>query len=319
TEGCTEFLRDRSDDRPLCLVAGFVMPHCPFICPPDDWDYYLDRVTLPDVPDGYHESLHPAMRRWREGRRVVDLTDDEIRRARAGYYGLVTHLDRMVGELLDTLNESGLADNTIVIYTSDHGEMAGEHGMWWKSSFYEGSASVPLIVSAPGRFAEGARMANITNLIDLGPTMADLAGADPIPGVDGRSLAPVLRGEATEWLDETFSEHYPSQGLPPTRMIRSGPWKLTHFEGERPQLFNLDDDPDEWSDLGEDPAHADVRERLQARVLEGWSGEHMEQTLAARQQGNRLLTQWYQRLRPEEPEQWVADAEDNVYPEARIP
>ncbi len=317
-EGSAEFLRGRSqDDRTFCLVAGFVLPHCPFICPPEDWDYYLPRVTLPEIPDGYFESLHPAMQLWRKNRGIEDLTEDEIRRARAGYYGIVTHFDRQVGKLLSALEESGLAEDTVVIYTSDHGEMAGENGLWWKSSFYEGSASVPLIVSWPGRFPEGERSQHVCNLVDLGPTMTDLAGADPLPDMDGRSLAPLLRGEGTVCEDETFSEHYPSQGVPPARMIRRGPWKLVHFDGYRPQLFNLEDDPHEWNDLGEDAQYAEIRDELHTRVLEGWSAAHIEETLERRRRGHEVLSKWFRVVGPPEPDQWVAGPGDNVYELAR--
>jgi len=315
-EGCAHFLRGRSrSDRPFCLVAGFVLPHCPFICPPEDWEYYLERVRLPEIPDGYLENLHPAMQLWRKNRGIEDLTEDEIRRARAGYYGIVTHFDRQVGKLLAALEESGLAEDTVVIYTSDHGEMAGENGLWWKSSFYEGSASVPLIVSWPGHVPEGERSQHVCNLVDLGPTMIDLAGAESLPDIDGRSLAPIVQGEAAGWPDETFSEHYPSHGVPPTRMVRRGPWKLVHFDGYRPQLFNLDDDPNEWNDLGEDPQHGQVRDELHARVLAGWSAAHIEETLAERRRAHGVLSAWYRGVKPPTIGQWVAGPGDNVYPE----
>lgn len=313
-EGSADLLRGRGlNDRPFCLVAGFVLPHCPFICPPEDWEHYLERVALPVVPEGYFKKLHPAVKLWRKNRGIEDLAEDEIRRARAGYCGILTHFDRQVGKLLTALDESGLADSTVVIYTSDHGEMAGEHGMWWKSNFYEGSASVPLIVSWPGRFAEGARLPHVTNLVDLGPTMIDLAGGDALPDVDGRSLAPLLRGEAVDWPDETFSEQYPSHGVPAARMIRRGPWKLVHYERYRPQLFHIEDDPNEWNDLGEDPQHDDIREQLHARALEGWSAQRIEQTLAERRRAHGILSAWYRAVQPPEIEQWVARPGDNVY------
>jgi choline-sulfatase len=316
-EGSAEFLRCRPDsDRPFCLVAGFVLPHCPFICPPEDWEHYLERVTLPEIPDGYFGSLHPAVQLWRKSRGIEDLREDEIRRARAGYYGIVTHFDRQVGKLLSALDEAGLAEDTVVIYTSDHGEMAGENGMWWKSNFYEGSASVPLIVSWPGHLPEGESLPHVTNLVDLGPTVIDLAGGERLPDIDGRSLAPLLRGDTVDWLDETFSEHYPSHGVPPTRMIRQGPWKLVHYEGYQPQLLNLDDDPKEWNDLGEDPEHAGIRDELHARVLEGWSAARMEETLAERRRAHGILSAWYRAVQPPEPGQWVAGPEDNVYTDA---
>ena len=302
-------------ERPFCLVAGFVLPHCPFVCPREDWEQYLDRVEMPEIPEGYFDDLHPAMQLWRRNRGVEDLSEDETRRARAGYYGLVTHFDRQVGRILNALEESGLSEDTVVIYTSDHGEMAGEHGLWWKSSFYEGSVGVPLIVSWPGQFGAGVRRGEVVNLVDIGPTLLEIAGAEALPDTAGRSLVSLARGEPEEWEDETFSEHYPSHGVPPTRMIRRGPWKLVHFEGYRPQLFNLEDDPGEWHDLGDDPAHSEVQRELHERVLEGWSAGRMEEALARRGRGHKVLTEWFRTVRPREPEQWEAPPGANVFPD----
>ncbi len=316
-EACVDFLEAyaKRQERPFCLVAGFVLPHCPFVCPRDDFYYYRDRVTLPEVPEGYFEALHPAVKLWRKNRGIEDLTEDDILRARAGYYGLVTHFDRQVGRVLDALQQSGLAEDTLVIYTSDHGEMAGEHGMWWKSNFYEGSASVPLVISWPGRFASGEKLGQIVNLVDIGPTMIDLAGAGPLPEVAGRSLAPLLWGEEIEWENETFSEHCSSWGPLPARMIRRGDWKLVHYEGYRPQLFDLREDPDELHDLGDDPLYDDIRRDLARRVLADWSGMHVVEVLERRKQTNSLLARWFRTVRPECPEQWVAPPEANVFPD----
>jgi choline-sulfatase len=317
-EATVSFLKEAGEqqrERSFCLTAGFVLPHCPFICPRDDFEYYLDRVPLPEVPDGYYEGLHPAVKAWRKNRRVEDLTEDEIRRARAGYYGIVTHFDRQVGKVLDALEESGLADNTVVIYTSDHGEMAGENGMWWKSNFYEGAASVPLIVSWPGRIPEGQRLNQVVNLVDIGPTLLELAGSPPLPQVDGRSFAPLLLGGEADWRDETFSEHHADQGVPATRMIRRGPWKLVHYDGHRPQLFNLDDDPNEFHDLGEDPRYADLMRDLTECVLADWSALRIGETLERRESAIRLITEWVDAVHPATPEQWIAPPGVNVFPD----
>ena len=315
-EACEHFLQShRAPERPFCLVAGFVLPHCPFVCRKEDWDYYINRVTLPHIPEGHFDRLHPAVQLWRSNRGVEDLCEDEILRARAGYYGLVTHLDRQIGRITEALNASGLADNTIVIYTSDHGEMAGEHGMWWKSSFYEGSAGIPLIVSRPGQEGVAAPSGRVVNLVDVGPTVLDMAGADSPEGIDGRSFAALLDGRGNDWLDETFSEHGPSMGVPACRMIRRGPWKLTHYEGYRPQLFNLEDDPGEWHDLGEDPAHQEIREQLHTRVLDGWSGRRVTKALERRAREWDLQASWFARVQPDCREQWAAPPGANVFPE----
>jgi len=312
-----EYLRERArgNDRPFCTVVGFVLPHCPFVCPKEDWRYYYDRVTLPEVPEGYFEGLHPAIKLWRRSRGIEDLTDEEIHRGRAGYYGIVTHLDRQLGVVMDALRQSGLDRNTVVIYTSDHGEMAGELGMWWKSSFYEGSVSVPLIVSCPERFEPGRRVDEIVSLIDIGPTLVDLAGGDPMPAAAGTSLVPLLNGEGVDWANEAFSEHYSLNGVPPMRMIRSGRWKLVHYEGCRPQLFDLETDPHEFNDLGEDDAYAQVRDELHRRLLSGWSADEMEGEIARCRRHHPLLHRWYERVRPPDRGQWIAPGDANLFPD----
>ena len=187
--------RAKSGRRPFCAVVGFVLPHNPFVCPEEDWSYYLDRVELPHIPDGYFERLHPAVALWRNRGRMENLTDEEIRMSRVGYYGLVTHLDRQVGVVMDALSRTPFEADTVVIFTADHGEMAGEHGLWGKPHFYDGAVSVPLIVSSPDRFREGRRLDEVVSLIDIAPTLVDLASAKPMVAASGTSLRPLLEEE----------------------------------------------------------------------------------------------------------------------------
>ena len=212
------FLREhaREPRRPFCAVAGFVLPHSPFICSREQWDYYLPRVTVPQLPADYFERLHPAILRWRAARGLEGVTPEEVRKARAGYYGLVSDLDQRIGRVLGALQESGLDRNTVVIYTSDHGEMAGELGMWWKSNFYEGSVTVPLIISCPSRLQQRQRRREVVELVDVAPTLTDLAGSPPMPLTAGKSLAPLLRGERVAWPNRAFSEFPPTPKCRPS-------------------------------------------------------------------------------------------------------
>lgn len=316
-QAAAEFLAAKAtqQDKPFCAVVGFVLPHCPFVCPKEDWDYYYDRVTLPEFPEGYFDRQHPAIKLWRKNRGVDDVPDEEIRRARAGYYGIVTHFDRQVGVVMDALGQAGLAEDTIVLYTSDHGEMAGEHGMWWKSNCYEGSASVPLIVSCPERFETGRRVKEVVSLVDIGPTLCELAGAEPMPLASGRSFLPLLQEEPVDWPNEAFSEHYATHHTPPVRMIRRDQWKLVHHEGHRPQLFDLEADPDEFHDLGNDPAHAATREELHQRVLADWSADEMASQLALRSRHQAVLRDWYRSVQPPNTGLWVAPPDANDFPD----
>ncbi|HUV38628.1 MAG TPA: sulfatase-like hydrolase/transferase [Planctomycetota bacterium] len=280
TEKACEFIATRGEgERPYCMVVGGILPHNPLICERELFECYMERVSTPEVtaPEALAK-LHPAIRAWRERRGVDDISPVHARRARAAYCGLVTQMDRNVGRVLDAVGASPGADDTVVLYTSDHGDLAGEHGMWWKSNYYEGSVGVPLIVSSPARFAGGRTVDAVVNLIDLGPTLLDLAGAEPMRNVSGRSLAAFLTGTSgpDDWPNETFSEYAGAHGDAPSCMVRSGPWKLMYYsEFDSYLLFNLDEDPGERVDRATDPACRDVGEALLAKIRARWSAERV--------------------------------------------
>lgn len=316
TKSAIQYLRERPEAgaKPFCAVVGFVLPHPPFVCSSAQWDYYLNRVSIPEVPAEYFHHLHPAMERWRKMRGLEDLKPEEIRKARAGYYGLVTDLDTRIGRILAALQQQPFADNTIVIYTSDHGEMAGENGIWWKMNMYQGSVSVPLIVSWPGRWAP-RKCDEVTSLIDIAPTVLELAKASTLPQATGNSLIPLLQNRKVKWLNEAFSEYPPDLGVPAIRMIRSGKWKLVYFDGQRPQLFDLENDPHEFHDLGEDPVYAEVRDTLMRRVLSGWSAEKVREGVDVRVATDGLMHKWEMQVRPPATAQWEAPPGANVFPD----
>jgi choline-sulfatase len=269
----------RADGPPFCLVVGTVGPHCPFVCPQDLYRKYYDRVTVPRYPGSHWADMHPYNARYRLRSRLEDATEHEIRRSRAAYYGMVEYDDRLIGELLGTLEAAGLAEETMVIYTSDHGEMAGEHGMWFKYTFYEGSCAVPLIVSWPGRIPPGHRVTQPVSLLDLAPTLTDATAAPPLPGATGHSLLPLLRGEheadrearAEIYVTDRLRDQGPSGG--PAHMLRRGDWKCNIYHGERPELFNLARDPGEMCDLASNPAYALLLEEMVSAVLADWDPE----------------------------------------------
>ncbi len=299
TEACTQWLMQRGAegrDEPFCLVAGFVLPHCPFIAPKELFDYYYQILPLPEMPPGYLESMPPAMQAWRKSRQVCDLTDEEIRRARAGYYGVVEFFDGLIGQVLSALHASGLAEDTIVVYTSDHGESAGENGLWWKSQFYEHGVGVPMIWSGPGLPAGQVR-AEVVSLLDLGPTLAELTGSPPMPAVSGRRLTALLQGDVTTWPNEAAAELIGLGDYIPGKMIRRDQWKLIHYEGYEPILFNLEEDPHEFVDRSADPDCRDVRDYLHDRVLCGWEPERALRELRRSARDRRLLVQWGQAWR----------------------
>jgi len=280
TEKAVEFIAGRrAADRPYCMVVGHVLPHNPLICSKELFEHYMERIPVPEpVSEEYLATLHPAIRAWRRRRGVDELTPEQHRRGRAAYYGLVTEMDRNIGRVIETIKTSPHAANTVIIYTTDHGDMAGEHGMWWKSSYYEGSSRVPIVVSWPGRLARGKTVDAVVNLIDLGPTVLELAGAEPLENVSGRSLVPFLmeRPGPADRPNETFAEYLGAHGDKPSSMIRSGAWKLMYYsEFDSYLLFNLDEDPDEMTDRAQDPSCRQVAEALLAKVHARWSAERM--------------------------------------------
>ncbi len=248
-----------ADDSPFMLTVSMIQPHDPYLCRQDKWDLYEDdEIDLPRVPLGQTaEDPHSARLRRAYGASDVELDDASIRNARHAYYGTVSDIDEKVAGLLATLSESGLSDDTIVIFTSDHGDMLGERGMWFKMSYLEHSARVPLIVHAPRLFS-ARRVSEAVSLVDLLPTLVELArdgrARDYATLIEGRSLLPHLSGGAGH--DEAVGEYFAEGTDTPMFMIRRGSRKLIHVDGDPLQYFDLADDPLEINNLAGGETHA---------------------------------------------------------------
>ena len=296
-----EYLRDPGrKDQPFALCVGFITPHYPFIVPEPYFSmYYPDNVDLPNLPDGHLENLPPAARRLSQTLGFGGpYSEDEILSARAAYFGMITFMDAKIGRLLDTLEEQGLSENTVVIYTSDHGEMAGEHGLWRKMSFYEQSSRVPLQISWPGVVEGGQRMSGVTSLVDVTATILDMVGMSreelAFWDIDGDSLLALMRGETGEWKDEAFAEHLAHGTDRAMAMVRQGKWKLCYNHGDPPEfeLYDLESDPGEFTNLADDPDHRETRERLFERVLEEWGDpDHVTRQVISSQERIHLIAQ----------------------------
>jgi len=309
---CCDFLsKRRPEDPAFAMVVGFVLPHCPYVCPKPLFEEYMDKVTLPDSGTGRPIQEHPAITDWRRRREILDLPLETVRRARAGYYGLVTHLDGLLGRILATLREAGLDERTVVMYMSDHGEMAGEHAMWWKSNFYEASAKVPLIARGRGVHARGATIHRVVSLLDVAPTLLDLTGTAPLPFFRGQSLRGFLetgRNDLPGWADLAFCEHASpsSRGDPVSRMVRKGPWKLNHYHGYgNPQLFHLERDPGELEDLGRDPDLSKVHEELLGLLFHGWTPSQISEAVKRVEDDRETLVSWGKTVQPADPDHWI--------------
>ena len=263
-----------NDERPLCLVASFTHPHDPYAIPRRWWDAYRDD-DIPMPAFGYDAaSVHPHEARLRHVCAMdrVQITDAQVRAARRAYYGAISYVDDRIGRLIDVLRQTGRLDDTVVILTSDHGDMLGERGLWYKMSFFEGSARVPLVVSAPGRFRPGRVSAPVSTM-DLLPTLVGLAQDGDLTGIvgplDGQSLLPLLAGQPSD-RDTVVAEYLAEGAIAPIVMVRRGTMKLIHSPSDPDLLFDLAADPLERTNLTEDPAHADVLAELRAEVAARW-------------------------------------------------
>jgi choline-sulfatase len=298
TEATCAFLREKGTDdsgQPFAAVSGFLLPHCPYVAPKELFDYYFDRVDVPVQSEEELAREPAAVTKFKLFRGLQEpLSEHQIRVARAAYFGLVEYYDSFVGKILDALEEAGLAENTLVIYTSDHGEMAGEHGCWWKSNYYEGSVSVPLIARLPSVIPAGETQETICNLMDLGPTMLEMIQEPPMPKVTGRSIWPHMRRASdAPQRQETYSEHMGGRDTTVSRMVRRGPWKLYHYHDDLPPvLYNLDDDPDEEHDLALDPLHEAVVDDLMGRLYDGWDPLAILRESARLDHDLKLLERW---------------------------
>jgi choline-sulfatase len=288
---------------PFSVSIGFMMPHQPFVARQEDYALYAGKMTPPRNPEPFSENLHPYFRWWRERCGIVEVSDAEVLRARTAYWALVTRMDVMIGEILTALRENRLDENTIILYSSDHGEQVGEHGLWWKQTFYEESVKVPAILSFPGVLPEGVRCNRVVSSLDLNATMLDAMNAPALPNSRGRSVLPLLHSENTEWDDTAFSEYCTDEGCY-HRMVRHGDWKLNYYHGQPPQLFNLKDDPHELHDRAGDETCREIREELTQKVLDGWNPEHIAEKMAGKRADLKVLSGWARHTQPPDRYRW---------------
>ncbi|WP_131114951.1 choline-sulfatase [Lichenihabitans psoromatis] len=280
------------DQRPFLMVASLTHPHDPFAITPEFWDLYphaaidMPRVAATDV------TLDPHTARIRHvcAMDEVTLTDEQIRNARHAYYGAISFCDKNLGVLLGSLEKTGIADDTIVVFLGDHGEMLGERGLWYKMSFFEGACRVPLIVSAPGSI-EPRRVAAPVSLIDLLPTLVELAGGDPADGlagpIDGHSLVPYLDGH--DGPAGVIGEYLAEGAIAPLVMIRRGRHKFIHAPGDPDQLYDIEADPDERINCADDTAQAETMAAFRAEVARRWNLEALDHAVRDSQHRRRLV------------------------------
>lgn len=283
TDRAMEFIDD-CGDQPWCLHLSFMKPHWPYIAPAPYHSIYGDNDVLPaNRTEGELKDVHPVVAAFMNHDDSVAFRDESQRRhVVPTYMGLIKQLDDHLARLLAFLDTRGLTGETLIVLTSDHGGYLGDHWLGEKELFHEESVRIPMIVFDPSPEADGTRGTADSRLvegIDLIPTFLDAIGQDiPQHRLEGRSLLPLLRGSDVSWRDAAFSEHdygfmkaRRELGLGPSEarsyMVRNDRWKYVYFEGFRPQLFDLLNDPCEQTDLGADPAQEATRAELHERLF----------------------------------------------------
>lgn len=269
-----DYARSPADKRPFCLTVSFTHPHDPYAIEEKYWDMYEDvDIELPKV-NIKPEDQDPHSKRLRyvcelEGH---EFTDQQIKNARRAYYGAVSYIDDNVGQLMSVLEKCGLAENTIIVFSGDHGDMIGERGLWYKMSYFENSVRVPLLISAPKQFHPHHVSENVST-VDLLPTFVDLVGTNLVPGLpmDGLTLLPHLYGQPGGH-DTALAEYMGEGTVSPLMMIRRGPWKYITCPADPPQLFNLVQDPLEINNLAtsQDPEIVEVFDAFEKEAHVRW-------------------------------------------------
>ncbi|WP_430934685.1 sulfatase family protein [Saccharicrinis sp. 156] len=260
TDWALRFLKERKDDdKPWMLHVGLLMPHWPFTLPQKYYDMYADvDIPLPHDAKFPNTDMHPALQSFQQWDGLdVPPNEEKLKKALKAYYGMITCVDDMLGELIAELKKNGMYENTYIIFTSDHGDNLGEHGMIGnKHTPMEGSVSVPLVIAGPG-VKRGAKIDKPVALVDMYPTIMDMAGINyHDQNMPGKSLLPVLQGNEAAADRNIFSEWH-GVGFPGAwYMLVNKKYKYVFYERNRPSLFDMEADPKELNDLALDPAYA---------------------------------------------------------------
>ena len=275
-----------SVEKPFFLTVSFTNPHSPYVISEKYWNMYdHDEIDMPELGEMPLDEVD-TLSRWLHYAHGADLhtvTSEHVRNARHAYYGMISYVDEKVGEIMSALTETGLDKNTIVIFTSDHGEMLGERGMWYKQHFFERSARVPLIVSYPHKY-KPKRLNQVVSLVDLMPTILDIVSdgtPEPVVStINGNSLSQLLTtGDDEQWPNTAVSEYSGEGTCAPCRMVRKDAFKYIYTHGHPPLLYKLDDDPFELDNLAGNPEYAKVEKELTDFLLSDWDPEEINRKI----------------------------------------
>jgi choline-sulfatase len=268
TASAIDFLSNRKQtEKPFFMLLGFIAPHFPLTAPRELYEKYRDKVPMPNIPKGLLEKLPHNYKHLRRGFGVENTKPEFVKFGRELYWALTEWMDQNVGKILDTLKDSEVADNTIVIFTTDHGENKGDHGLWWKNNVYDHAARVPLIVSWPKRWDDGSRRTKVCSLVDLVQTIIDISGEKIPEHWDGDSLCAYLDSSNAPWKDFAVCEYYGHNIFSGITMYRQGDWKYVYHNplGDYPaetELYNMREDPEELKNLASNPEYPNKIEKM---------------------------------------------------------
>jgi choline-sulfatase len=259
---------ERNQKNKFFLGVSFRRPHFPFIVQKRYYELYQGKVTLPRAPQDLIKELPAVSKQERKRYHHAEATEADILRARAMYYGMVTYVDEEFGRILKQLDDLGLREKTIIIYTADHGEMLGDRGIWYKNSFYDGSASIPFIWSFPKELPRGKVVTNPAMNMDIFPTLCELCKLPKPAALEGSSLVSVMKGADDGSARYALSENY-RNGFA-GRMIRTAKWKYFFYNNGEEYLYDMQADPGEEVNLAKKPELTQMVQELKAKAVVDW-------------------------------------------------
>lgn len=271
-------LARHAEQKPFFMIASFTHPHSPYTALREYWDLYdhaeIDMPTVGSIPFDQLD-VHSQWLYYSHSRDRFNITNDHIRNARHAYYGMISYIDNKVGKLLASLQKVGLDQNTIIIFTGDHGEMMGERGMWFKQTFFEWSVKVPLLISTPAMRSENRQITidNVVSLVDLFPTILEFATEDVsqvVNKLDGKSLNSLIERNVSDWKNLAIAEYTDMGVCAPCRMVRFNNMKYIYTHGHPSQLYDLEKDPNELINLSGKPSYQEIETKLRSITLENW-------------------------------------------------
>lgn len=268
-----ELQRYHREDRPFFLAVGLFRPHTPYVAPKKYFDMYpLDQIVVPEVPEGYDKTIpEPALKSVRRKKEQINLADDLAKQAIQAYYATISFADAQVGKVLETLETTGLAKDTVVVFTSDHGYHMGEHGHWQKTTLFENATRVPLIISSPDQRDKGGVVTSPVEMIDIYPTLAELSGLEAPDFLSGVSLAASMDNSSVKPRESALSQYMQGYSIR-TERFRYTEWGEKGAEGV--ELYGCQDDPEELKNLAHSGGKdfvgviSELSEKLHQRIAE---------------------------------------------------